>query len=203
MKHKKTNLALAASSLVVIMMSTPTLAFAAEEGESKVGLGLLIPELTEFIPMLIGFIVLWIVLAKFAWKPFIGMIDKRTATIKDSLEKSEQARIESVELMEQQKAQLDAARQQAAQIIADAKSAAEMTRKDIETRAAEEAEGILSRARATIESEKQAALAELRTSVADLSVSVAGRLIGDDLGDAEHRRIVERYVLEAGSFNAN
>ena len=40
-------------------------------------------------------------------------------------------------------------------------------------------------------------------SVADLSVSVASRLIGEDLNDAEHRKIIERYVNEAGSFNAN
>ena len=44
---------------------------------------------------------------------------------------------------------------------------------------------------------------ELQGSVADLSVSVASRLIGEDLNDAEHRKIIERYVNEAGSFNAN
>ena len=39
--------------------------------------------------------------------------------------------------------------------------------------------------------------------MADLSVAVASRLIGEDLSDDEHRKIIERYVNEAGSFNAN
>ena len=53
------------------------------------------------------------------------------------------------------------------------------------------------------EAEKKAAISELQGSVADLSISVASRVIGNDLNDDEHRKIVERYVNEAGSFNAN
>ena len=57
--------------------------------------------------------------------------------------------------------------------------------------------------RDAIEADKKAAIAELQGSVADLSVAVASRLIGEDLNDDEHRKIIERYVNEAGSFNAN
>ena len=64
-------------------------------------------------------------------------------------------------------------------------------------------EGTASSNTVTIEAEKKAAISELQGSVADLSVSVASRLIGEDLNDAEHRKIIERYVNEAGSFNAN
>ena len=52
-------------------------------------------------------------------------------------------------------------------------------------------------------SKASACLRNTNGSVADLSVSVASRLIGEDLNDAEHRKIIERYVNEAGSFNAN
>ena len=55
----------------------------------------------------------------------------------------------------------------------------------------------------SIKAEKKAAIAELQGSVADLSISVAGRLIGEDLNDDQHRKIIERYATEAGSFNAN
>ena len=44
---------------------------------------------------------------------------------------------------------------------------------------------------------------ELQASVADLSVAVAGKLIGNDLSDEQHRAMIKRYVEEAGSFNAN
>ena len=53
-----------------------------------------------------------------------------------------------------------------------------------------------------IEAEKKAAVAELQGSIADLSVDVASRLVGHDLNDDEHRKIIEHYVTEAGSFNA-
>ena len=50
--------------------------------------------------------------------------------------------------------------------------------------------------------EKKAAIADLQGSVADLSINVAAKLIGNDLTDDEHRKMIERYVAEAGSFNA-
>ena len=55
---------------------------------------------------------------------------------------------------------------------------------------------------AKAEAEKKAAVAELQGSIADLSVDVASRLVGHDLNDDEHRKIIEHYVTEAGSFNA-
>ncbi len=62
---------------------------------------------------------------------------------------------------------------------------------------------MIEKAHAAIEADKKAAIAELQGSVADTSVAVASRLIGQDLSDDDHRKIIERYVNEAGSFNAN
>ena len=58
-------------------------------------------------------------------------------------------------------------------------------------------------AKLAIEAEKKSAMGELQSSVADLSVDVASRLVGTDLSDADHRAIIERYINEAGSFNGN
>ena len=92
---------------------------------------------------------------------------------------------------------------QSAQIIADAKKTGEAVKADITAKAQAEAAGMIEKAHAAIEADKKAAIAELQGSVADLSVAVASRLIGEDLNDDEHRKIIERYVNEAGSFNAN
>ena len=92
---------------------------------------------------------------------------------------------------------------QAAQIVADAKKTGEAVKADITDKAQSEATAMIEKAHNAIEAEKKAAISELQGSVADLSVSVASRLIGEDLNDAEHRKIIERYVNEAGSFNAN
>ena len=61
----------------------------------------------------------------------------------------------------------------------------------------------VAQAKAAIEAEKKQAISELQATVADTSVDVAARLIGEDLTEGEHRAIIERYVKEAGSFNGN
>jgi F-type H+-transporting ATPase subunit b len=202
MKKLVTSVAVALTTLLLL----PTLAFgaeAAEEVEEASGLSLLIPKLGEWIPMLLGFIILWVVLAKFGWPAFIGMIDKRAATIKESLERAETARIESERLFEASKVQLDEAKKQAAQIIADAKATGDVVRAEMMEQAKEDARLLVDKANAAIETEKKTAIAQLQGSVADLSISVAGRLIGQDLSDADHRRLIERYLVEAGNLNAN
>jgi F-type H+-transporting ATPase subunit b len=153
--------------------------------------------------MLIGFLVLWFVLAKFAWPPFIGMIDKRAATIKESLERAETAKVESERILEENKLQLEETRKQAAQIIADARVTGEAVRAEVIAQAQEEARLFSEKVRANIETEKKVAIAQLQSSVADLSVSVVGKVIGQDFTDAEHRRLIERYLVEAGNLDAN
>ena len=73
---------------------------------------------------------------------------------------------------------------------------------DITAKAQAEAAGMIEKAHVAIEAEKKAAIADLQGSVADLSINVAAKLIGNDLTDDEHRKMIERYVAEAGSFNA-
>ena len=85
-------------SAVVLAMSvfagllSPTLAFANEEASSS-GIGAIIPNPIEFFPMLIAFIILCIVLGKFGWPMFNGMLEKREKSIRDALEQSEMRRL--------------------------------------------------------------------------------------------------------------
>ena len=195
----------------LLLFSSPAIAFAAEAAEAveehagseSGGLSLLIPNMLEWVPMLIGFILLWVILAKFGWPVITSMLDKRISTIKDSLEQAENAKIESARLLEEHRAQLADAKKQAAQIIADARQAADAVKEEITAKAQEESAAMIAKARAAIEAEKKAAIADLQGSVADLSVSVAGRLIGQDLSDTDHRKIIEHYLAEAGALNAN
>jgi len=61
---------------------------------------------------------------------------------------------------------------------------------------------MIEKAKVAIEAEKRAAVKELQESMADTSIAVASRLIGEDFSDEEHRKLIERYVKEAGSLNA-
>ena len=182
-------------------LAFPALAFA--DMQQKEGVSVIMPDLNETIPMLIAFIILVIILAEFGWPMFEGMLEKRERTIAEALQKSEEARIEAERTLEEYKTQLADAKSQSAQIIAEAKETGEAVRADITKQAQEEAASMIEKAKAAIEAEKQAAMNELRTSVADLSVDVASRLVANDLSDDEHRQIIERYLNEAGSFHAN
>lgn len=182
-------------------LAFPALAFA--EMEEKTGIAVIAPDMIETLPMLIAFIVLVIILWKFGWPMFEAMLEKREKTIADALEKSEEARIESERVLAEYQQQLSDAKAQAAKIVSDAKETAEAVRADITKQAQEESAAMIEKARVAIEAEKQAAMNDLRNSVADLSVDVASRLVANDLNDDEHRKIIERYLNEAGSFHAN
>lgn len=203
--HVKTRankaVAQAAFGALALNAAFPALAFASEEESG--GLSAILPDMAEFIPMLIAFIILWIILAKFGWPMFAGMLEKRENTIREALKKSEEAQIESERVLQEYKQQLADAKAQAAQIISDARATGEAVKADISAKAQSEAEDMIAKAKVAIEAEKKQAVAELQGSVVDISVDVAAKLIGEDLTEGEHRKIIERYVSEAGSFNAN
>lgn len=114
----------------------PVCAFA-DEGA---GINAILPQMEEFIPMLVAFIILWIVLAKFGWPLFEGMLNKREETIKNSLEKSEEARQESERLLAEYREQLEGAKTQAQQILNNAKLTGDALEKEITAKAQAEAD---------------------------------------------------------------
>lgn len=176
----------------------PVHAFAAEGA----GIEAILPVMDEFIPMLVAFIILWIVLAKFGWPKFEGMLQKRENMIKSSLEKSEEARQESERLLAEYREQLESAKSQAQQILVNAQKSGDTLEKEITEKARAEADAMIEKAKVAIEAEKRAAIKDLQNSMADTSIAVASRLIGEDFSDEEHRKLIERYVKEAGSLNA-
>ena len=186
-------------ALLGVAAFCPLPAFAAEEGQ---GIGAILPHMDEFIPMLVAFIILWIILAKFGWPLFDGMLKKREDTIKNSLEKSEEARQESERLLAEYREQLEGAKAQAQQMLNNARQSCDAMESEAKQKAQEEAAAIVAKAKVAIEAEKQSAISELKGSVVDLSVDIATRVIGEDFSDEEHRKLIERYVKEAGSLNA-
>lgn len=163
----------------------------------------IIPLGVELYVNLAAFLVLLVLLWKFAFPPITKMLDQRAETIRESLEKSEETRVEAERLLDEYKVQMAEARQEAAKVIEQGRKVADTMKDEIIAKANEEAAAILVKAREEIGSEKRAAMAELQASVADLSVAVAGKLIGTSLSDAEHRKLIESYVAEVGSLNGN
>lgn len=162
----------------------------------------IIPLTSELLVSLVSFGVLFLLMWKFALPPITNMLDERAAKIKDSLEKAEETRVEAERLLDEYKAQLAEARQEANRVIDQGRKVAETMKDEIVAKANEERESMLARAREEIQGEKRTAMAELQAQVADLSVAVAGRLIGTTLSAADHKALIEKYVAEVGSLDA-
>jgi len=165
------------------------------------GLELLIPKAPEIWVSLASFLVLFFALAKFAFPAISKMLDERAAKIRESLERAEETRVEAEALLEDYKVQMAEARNESAKVIEQGRKVAEAMREEMIVRARQEADAIVVQAREDIEGEKKAAMADLRSEIAELSVAVAGKLLGEKLSAAEHNALIERYVSEVGGLN--
>ncbi len=164
---------------------------------------LLIPKMSELIPATVSFLIILLIAMKFVWPPITNMLDERAVNIRESLERAEAAKVEAERLLEEYRNTMAEARKEAGTILQQAKQAAETTRSEASAKAQVEYDALLVKAREAIEGEKRAAIAELQQSVADISVAVAGKLIGAELSKDDHLKVIEKYVSEAGSLNAN
>jgi len=185
------------------------MAFAQEaaEGAAEAGLqatlGSVYPNPAAIWPTWLAFGILFFLLWKFAFPAIIGMLDKRSAAIKESLEKAEQTKVEAERLLDEYKQQMAEARGDASKVIEQGRKVAETMKEEIVAKANEEAAAVVAKAREIMEAERKAAVAELQASVADISVAVAGKLIGEKLSAADHAKLIDQYVAEVGGLNDN
>ncbi|MBQ2887288.1 MAG: F0F1 ATP synthase subunit B [Firmicutes bacterium] len=157
--------------------------------------------LNEFIFIMINFLVLMVVLYKFGWGPVIGMIDSRQQTIDESLEKAAVARKEAEEMGAKLAAEIADARKQAKAIIDEAQASAESVKAEILEQARASAETMITRAQAEIAKEKADAISEIKGEVADMVVTVAGRLLSENMSDQQHMALVDKYIAEVAAQN--
>jgi F-type H+-transporting ATPase subunit b len=162
---------------------------------------ILLPKVPEIFVSLISFLILFFVLARFAFPPITNMLEKRAETIRESLDRAEATRVEAERLLEEYKVQMAEARGEAAKVIEQGRMIADKMKDDIVAKANEESANMLVKAKEAIEGEKKAAMAELQRSVADLSVQVAGKLIGEKLSAEDDAKLIERYIAEVGSLS--
>lgn len=178
-----------------LMALTPTPALAT----SLSGADLLLPKMAEFIPALIAFIVIWIVLAKLAWPSILGMMDERQKKIQDDLDAAAAAKESAEKSRREYEADIAAARHEADEIIAQAKREAEAERSRIMAKAQADAAATVAKAHDAVNSERRKAMIELSGSVVDLSVEIASKIIGNDLSEETQRKLAEKYLAEVGA----
>ena len=161
----------------------------------------ILPKFAEMWPSAIAFVLMFVLLWKFAFPPITAMLDKRADTIRESLEKAEDTRVEAERLMEEYKKQMAEARQESGRIVEQGRKVADSMKDDIVAKANEEAQNLIVKAKESIEAEKRAAMAELQASVADLSVLVAGKVIGKSMTVEDHAELIKQAMAEVGGLN--
>jgi F-type H+-transporting ATPase subunit b len=140
------------------------------------------------------FVVLLIVLAKFAFGPITASVEAREKALEDAINAAKRDREEAAQLLAQHRAALDASRAEAQKLIAEAREAAERVRAEIVEQAHGEQAAVLARARAEIEAEKNRAISDLRREAVELAIVGAQKVIEKNLDDASNRQLVERFL---------
>ena len=148
------------------------------------------------------FLGLFIVLAKYAWKPLMKMLDDRENMIRSSLEDAKKAKLELEGLNQECEAITAKARSEAQSILADSKSAAEKVKEDTIAKAKEQAIKISDDAKKQIQIEKDKAIIDIKQEVVNLTLLVAEKLISKNLNDADNKSLIEESLKKVKSYEA-
>jgi len=146
----------------------------------------------------ITFLILLFLLRKFAWKPILGAVSEREEGIKDALASAENARKEMENLHADNERILQEARAEREAMLKDARDMKNKIVSDAKDEAQAQASKMIEQAQVAIESEKKAAMAELKSHVAGLSLDIAEKVVRDELSNKDKQlKLVENMLGEA------
>jgi F-type H+-transporting ATPase subunit b len=145
---------------------------------------------------IITFVLLLIVLRKFAWKPLLEALHSREESIRSSIEKSEKAKAEAEIILEENKRQMALAGNEVRRLIKEGEANADKRRAEIEREAQQKAERRIKEAEEEITRLKEGALVELRGEVADLAISAASKILDEILDEKRHKKIIDDALAQ-------
>jgi len=150
----------------------------------------------QILTQILGFILLFWVLKKYAWKPLLGMLEERRQKIADDFKKIEETQAEVNKLKEDFDSQIKKidriAREKEAAVIAVGKRIAQ----EIQVKAREEAKEIIEKAKQNIELEIAKAKVDLRNQIVQLTIQATEKIIREHLDDAKHREKINSFIDE-------
>jgi len=149
------------------------------------------------------FILFFLILKKFAWKPILSAVKARDEMIKGSLESAEEARKQMLLLQKDNEIILGKAREEREGILKEAREVRDKLISEAKDKATDEAEKLIEKARVGIENEKRKALSDIHNQVATLSVEIASKLLGEKLKQTgQQEKLIDKYLKEI-DFNKN
>jgi F-type H+-transporting ATPase subunit b len=154
-----------------------------------------------FVWQAVLFIALIFLLKKFAWKPILDSVNDREEGIKNALDSAEKAKLEMENLQADNQKLLKEARAERETMLKEARDIKNKMIEDAKGEAQEQANKMISQAQAAIESEKKAAMAELKSHVASLSLDIAEKVVRAELSNKDKQLKLVETMLGEKSLN--
>ena len=152
----------------------------------------------DFILIAGSFLLLIFLVKKYAWGNLSSILDERAEKISSDIDGAEEARKKAEELASKREAELAGSRTEAKTIIENAKETAEKSKSDILAEAKLEAGRLKEKANQEIAQNKAEALQSVKGEVADLTVSLAGKIISQNLEGHAHKELIDQYIDQLG-----
>jgi F-type H+-transporting ATPase subunit b len=164
---------------------------------------LILPATNEIVWGGLAFLVLLLVMWKYALPPVRNMMKQREDRIRDDLERAEQARTEGEGELANYRRQVADARNEAARIIEEARQSADEVKRQIQAQAEADAAAIRARAQEDIQLATDRAQADLQGRVAELSIELAEKIVERNLDRDTQLALVESYIGQVGNGNGS
>ena len=163
---------------------------------------ILTPDFGLFFWMLLAFLVVFVLLAKFGFPVITGMVEERKNFIDESLRKAHEAQERLANIEKEGESILQEAREKQAQILKEAAETRDAIVEQAQTKARAEGARLLDDAKIAIEQEKKAAIADIRRQVATLSVEIAEKVLRQNLKDEKSQMdLIDRMLDDVSASN--
>ena len=153
----------------------------------------------NFILIAGSFILLLVLIKKFAWSNITGIFEERAEKIASDIDRAEEARQKAEVLAQKREDELAGSRKEAKTIIENAKETAEKSKASILADAKLEAGRLKEKANQEIAQNKAEALQSVKGEVADLTISLAGKIISQNLDGQAHKELIDQYIDQLGA----
>jgi len=145
---------------------------------------------------IITFLIVLAILRVTAWRPLLGALTAREDKIRNSLDDARKAQQQAQALLDENRKQLALAEEQSQRIIREGRDMADRLKAEILEKANASARSAVDQAREEIQREKESALTQLRSEVADLAIQAAGKILDENLDPAKQRKIVDAVIRD-------
>ncbi|WP_256759192.1 F0F1 ATP synthase subunit B [Cohnella sp. WQ 127256] len=154
---------------------------------------------SNFFVQLVAFLILFLLLQRYAFKPLFGIMEKRRQMVQEQMEGAQKNRTEADQYIEEQKQALQQARKDAFEIVEQAKTMGSRQADEIVKAAQSESTRLKETAIRDIEAEKNKAIAELKAQVSGLSVLIASKIIEKQVDEQSQKQLVDQYLSKVGN----